>query len=186
MGVGEFASRPKADILKTGSRALKHEDLHPGSGPGEPRRPDWDEYFMDITRLVARRSTCLRRNVGSLIVKNKKILATGYNGAPTGLQHCAERGCLRQELNVPSGERAEICRGLHAEQNAIIQAAFHGVSIQGAVLYSTTMPCSVCMKMIINAGIEEIIYQEGYPDQLAEALIQETRIPMRKYEGPKS
>jgi dCMP deaminase len=139
---------------------------------------------MDITRLVARRSTCLRRHVGALIIKDKKILATGYNGAPTGVRHCTETGCLREKLGVPSGERAELCRGLHAEQNAIIQAAFHGVSIEGAMLYSTTMPCSVCMKMIINAGIQEIVYEEGYPDSLAEALIQETRISMRRYAGP--
>ena len=139
---------------------------------------------MDITRLVARRSTCLRRKVGALIIKDKKILATGYNGAPTGVRHCSETGCLREKLGVPSGERAELCRGLHAEQNAIIQAAFHGVSIEGAMLYSTTMPCSVCMKMIINAGIQEIVYEEGYPDSLAEALIQETRISMRRYAGP--
>jgi len=163
---------------------VKTPDLHP-AGPADPEaRPGWDEYFMDITRLVARRSTCLRRQVGALIVKDKKILATGYNGAPAGVRHCSETGCLREKRGVPSGERAELCRGLHAEQNAVIQAAFHGVSIQGAVLYSTTMPCSVCMKMIINAGIQEIVYAEGYPDQLAEELIRETRIPMRKYQGP--
>lgn len=163
---------------------MKTPDLHP-AGPADPEaRPGWDEYFMDITRLVARRSTCLRRQVGALIVKDKKILATGYNGAPAGVRHCSETGCLREKRGVPSGERAELCRGLHAEQNAVIQAAFHGVSIQGAVLYSTTMPCSVCMKMIINAGIQEIVYAEGYPDQLAEELIRETRIPMRKYQGP--
>ena len=163
---------------------MKHQDLHPGGPPGPENRPSWDEYFMDITRLVARRSTCLRRKVGALIVKDKKILATGYNGAPAGIRHCSETGCLREKLGVPSGERAELCRGLHAEQNAIIQAAFHGVSIENAVLYSTTMPCSVCMKMIINAGILEIVYQQGYPDQLAEELIRETKIPMRKFEGP--
>jgi dCMP deaminase len=163
---------------------MKHENLHPGGPPSPENRPSWDEYFMDITRLVARRSTCLRRGVGALIVKNKKILATGYNGAPAGIRHCSETGCLREKRGVPSGERAELCRGLHAEQNAIIQAAFHGVSIAGAVLYSTTMPCSVCMKMIINAGIEGIIYEEGYPDQLAEELIQETQIPLRRYQGP--
>jgi dCMP deaminase len=163
---------------------VKHEDLHPGSPPLADTRPGWDEYFMDITRLVSRRSTCLRRRVGALIIKNKKILATGYNGAPTGVRHCSETGCLREKLEIPSGERAELCRGLHAEQNAIIQAAFHGVGIEGAVLYTTTMPCSVCMKMIINAGIQEIVYEEGYPDSLAEALIQETQIALRTYAGP--
>lgn len=161
---------------------MKHPEVHPPAA--DPNRPGWDEYFMDITRLVARRSTCLRRQVGAVVVKDRKILATGYNGAPTGLRHCAETGCLREKLGVPSGERAELCRGLHAEQNAIIQAAFHGVSITGAVLYCTTMPCSVCMKMLLNAGIKEIIYAEGYPDQLAQELIQETRIPLRKYQDP--
>jgi dCMP deaminase len=163
---------------------VKREHPQPGRPPLADTRPGWDEYFMDITRLVARRSTCLRRRVGALIIKDKKILATGYNGAPTGVRHCSETGCLREQLGIPSGERAELCRGLHAEQNAIVQAALHGVSIEGAVLYSTTMPCSVCMKMVINAGIQEIVYEEGYPDKLAEALIQETRISMRRYAGP--
>ena len=109
-------------------------------------RPGWDEYFMEITRLVARRSTCLRRQVGAVVVKDKNILASGYNGVPTGITHCAETGCLRAKLNVPSGERHELCRGLHAEQNAIIQAARHGTNIDGATLYSTTMPCIICVK----------------------------------------
>ena len=107
-------------------------------------RPGWDEYFMEITRLVAKRSTCLRRQVGAVVVKDKNILASGYNGVPTGITHCAETGCLRAKLNVPSGERHELCRGLHAEQNAIIQAARHGTNIDGATLYSTTMPCIIC------------------------------------------
>lgn len=137
-------------------------------------RPDWDSYFMEIASIVAKRSTCLRRTVGSLIVKDKRILSTGYNGAPSHLQHCVEAGCLRERLKIASGERHELCRGLHAEQNAIIQAAYHGVSIHGADLYSTHLPCSICMKMIINAGIGKVLYREGYPDELSQELITES------------
>ncbi len=139
-------------------------------------RPSWDEYFMDIVRLVARRSTCLRRSVGAVLVKDKRILATGYNGAPSGLRHCVEVGCLRERLNISSGERHELCRGLHAEQNAIIQSAFHGVSLKGSTLYSTNHPCVICAKMIINAGIENIYYGEGYRDKMAEEMLQEAGV----------
>lgn len=132
---------------------------------------------MDIARLVARRSTCLRRQVGAVLVKEKNILATGYNGTPSGITHCAEVGCLRQKLGVPSGERHELCRGLHAEQNAIIQAAKHGVNIAGSTLYCTNSPCSICSKMLINAGIARIIYLEGYPDSLSQEMLQEAGIP---------
>ncbi len=155
------------------------------SQPQKLQRPSWDQYFMEIAQLVSKRSTCLRRKVGAILVKDKRILATGYNGAPSGLKHCSETGCLREELKVPSGERAELCRGLHAEQNAIIQSAYHGVSIKGATLYSTTLPCSICLKMLINAGIKEIVYLEGYPDPLAEKLIAESKIKLRKYQGGK-
>jgi dCMP deaminase len=155
----------------------------PLTPPDPENRPGWDEYFMSIARLVGRRATCLRRMVGAVLVKDKRILATGYNGAPTGLPHCAETGCLRKELGVPSGERAEICRGLHAEQNAIIQAAYHGVSIKGASLYCTNLPCSICTKMLINAGISEIVFEGGYPDPLAEKLLREAPIRLRRYEG---
>jgi dCMP deaminase len=143
-------------------------------------RPDWDPYFMEIAGIVAKRSTCLRRHVGALIVRDKRILSTGYNGAPSGLAHCADLGCIREERRVASGERHELCRGLHAEQNAIVQAAFHGVSIRGAVLYSTHLPCSICVKMIINAGIQEVRYLEGYPDDLAANLIAESGIIMER------
>lgn len=132
---------------------------------------------MDIARLVARRSTCLRRQVGAVLVKEKNILATGYNGTPSGITHCAEVGCLRQQLGVPSGERHELCRGLHAEQNAIIQAAKHGVNIAGSTLYCTNSPCSICSKMLINAGIARIIYLEGYPDSLSQEMLREAGIP---------
>ncbi len=142
-------------------------------------RPDWDTYFMKIAKLVSERSTCLRRKVGAVLVKDKRILATGYNGAPTGLSHCEEVGCIREKLKIPSGERHELCRGLHAEQNAIIQAAYHGVSIKGSILYITCHPCSVCAKMIINAGIEEIVIEEGYPDKMAEEILKEGKIKVR-------
>jgi dCMP deaminase len=140
------------------------------------QRPSWDRYFIDITRLVATRSTCLRRGVGALLVKDRNILATGYNGAPSGISHCSETGCLRERLNVPSGERHELCRGLHAEQNAIIQAARHGVNIDGATLYCTTMPCVICTKMLINAGIRRVVFDEGYADDLAREMIAESGI----------
>ncbi len=144
------------------------------------RRPDWDSYFMEIATIVAKRSTCNRRNVGALVVKEKRILATGYNGAPAGLTHCIDSGCLRERLGVPSGERHELCRGLHAEQNAIIQAAYHGVSIAGAHIYSTHLPCSICMKMLLNAGISGVFYLDGYPDDLASELIRESGIRVEK------
>jgi dCMP deaminase len=140
------------------------------------QRPSWDQYFMDITRLVATRSSCLRRQVGALLVKDRNILATGYNGVPSGISHCETAGCLRERLQVPSGERHELCRGLHAEQNAIIQAAKHGTNIDNATLYCTTMPCIICTKMIINAGIKKVIYGEGYADELAREMIAEAAI----------
>jgi dCMP deaminase len=139
-------------------------------------RPDWDPYFMEIAGIVSKRSTCTRRRVGAVIVKDRRILSTGYNGAPTGLAHCAEVGCIRAERGVAPGERHELCRGLHAEQNAIIQAAYHGVPITGGSLYCTHHPCSLCVKMIINAGITQIFYLEGYPDDLAVNLIGESGI----------
>jgi dCMP deaminase len=131
---------------------------------------------MDITRLVAKRTTCLRRAVGAIIVKDKRILSTGYNGAPSGVRHCQEVGCLREKLNVSSGERHELCRGIHAEQNAIIQAAYHGVSVKGASLYCTNQPCSICAKMIINAGIRAIYYASGYADELAREMLREAGV----------
>lgn len=143
-------------------------------------RPSWDEYFMEIAEMVKRRSTCLRRQVGALIVKDKQILSTGYNGAPSGLKHCDETGCLRDQLKVPSGERHELCRGLHAEQNAIIQASLHGVKIEGATLYVTIQPCVVCTKMIINSGIRRLVYRGDYPDSLAEEMLRESRITVDK------
>ncbi len=136
---------------------------------------------MDITHLVSKRSTCLRRQVGAIIVKDKKILTTGYNGAPSKLRHCLDIGCLREKMGIPSGERHELCRGLHAEQNAIIQAAYHGVEIKGATLYCTNHPCIICTKMIINAGIKRVVYEEGYADELAKKMLKESGIKVEKF-----
>lgn len=144
------------------------------------QRPSWDSYFMSMAVMVSRRSTCLRRHVGAVIVKDKRLLATGYNGAPSGLPHCLEVGCLRDQMKIPSGERHELCRAIHAEQNALVQAAAFGVSVKGAKIYSTTYPCSLCAKMLINAGIEEIIVMDGYPDAMASEMLQQAGIEVRK------
>ncbi len=149
-------------------------------------RPSWDEYFMTLADEVATRTTCLRRAVGAIIVKEKRILATGYNGVPTGLRHCFVTGCLREKLGVPSGQRHEICRGLHAEQNALLQAARYGIDIEGSSIYITTQPCVVCAKMLINAGISEIIYRNPYPDELAMELLNESNIKIRIFDGQTS
>jgi len=138
-------------------------------------RPTWDEYFMTIAHDVATRATCIRRKVGAVIVKEKRILSTGYNGVPTGITHCTPE-TFRTIYNVPSGERHELCRGLHAEQNAIIQAAYHGVSIANAIIYVTHQPCSICTKMLINAGIKTFIVEHPYNDELAQAMMNEAGI----------
>ena len=143
-------------------------------------RISWNEYYMRIAQLVAERSTCLRRKVGAIAVKEKRILATGYNGAPAGLPHCLDIGCLREQLKIPSGQRHELCRGLHAEQNVIIQAAVHGVSISGSTIYCTTQPCLICTKMLINCGITAIYFAEGYPDDLAQKMLQEAGIKFER------
>lgn len=144
------------------------------------KRPSWDDYFLEVAKLISKRSTCLRRKVGAIIVKDKRIISSGYNGAPAGLAHCKEIGCPRMKMKIPRGERHELCRGLHGEQNAIIQAALYGVSIKGATLYATHQPCSVCAKMIINAGIQRIVIIEGYPDAMARTMLREAGIPISK------
>ncbi len=136
----------------------------------------WDMYFMEIAAVVAKRSTCLRRQVGAILVKDRRILATGYNGAPSGLQHCAELGCLREQQQVPSGERHELCRAIHAEQNAIIQAALAGGGIGGSTLYTTDFPCVLCAKMLINAQVRHIFYAKSYPDPLSIEMLREAGI----------
>jgi dCMP deaminase len=144
-------------------------------------RPSWDQYFMRMAELAATRSTCLRRQVGAVIVKDKKVLATGYNGAPSGLKHCLDIGCLRDELGIPSGERHELCRATHAEQNAIVQAAMFGVSIKDATMYSTTQPCILCTKLIINAGIKKLVIKDSYPDEMSLQMLNEAKIEIQIY-----
>lgn len=127
-------------------------------------RPTIDNYFLEIASVVATRSTCLRHHVGSVIVRDKQILSTGYNGAPSKMDHCIDTGCIRDLEKIPSGTQHEKCRAVHSEQNAIIQAAIHGVSTEGATLYCTHQPCVLCAKMIINAGIRRVVFSKGYPD----------------------
>ena len=147
----------------------------------EKKRPSWETYFMEITKLVATRTTCIRRAVGAVIVRDKRILATGYNGAPSGLEHCLNIGCLREQQKIPSGKHHELCRGIHAEQNAILQAAFHGLSIKDATLYCTTQPCSICAKLLINAGIRKVIYLAGYEDSMATEMLSDAGIEVVQF-----
>lgn len=155
-----------------GRQEGEEEAVGAGVGP----RPSWDQYFMAIADMVRTRSTCLRRQVGAIVVKDKRILSTGYNGAPKGMKHCSEIGCLREAADVPSGERHELCRGIHAEQNAIVQAAAFGVSIQGSTLYCTHFPCVLCTKMLINAGIRKLVAARAYPDPLSREMLDEAGI----------
>lgn len=145
-------------------------------------RPSWDEYFMEIVELIKTRSTCLRRQVGAIIVKDKRIVSTGYNGSPTGCKHCAELGCLREELKVPSGQRHELCRAIHAEQNALVQAAYSGTSVKDGTIYVTNQPCILCAKMIINAGIKKVVYNGDYPDEMSKELFKEAGVRIVRFE----
>ena len=144
------------------------------------KRPSADETFLEICDVVRKRSTCIRRSVGAVLVKDGLVLATGYNGAPRGSPHCTT--CLREDLKVSSGERAELCRGVHAEQNVIIQAAIHGVNISDSTLYCTNIPCSICSKMLINAGIKKIVYRDHYADKLSLKLLKEANVEIVKHE----
>lgn len=144
-------------------------------------RPDWETYFMEMARLAATRSSCHRRAVGAVIVRDKRVVTTGYNGNPPGFEHCATMGCIREMLNVPSGQHHELCTGLHAEQNAIVQAAVTGVSIDGATLYTTTFPCVTCAKMIMAARIKEVVYDEGYPDELGRFMLARSDVVVRRF-----
>ena len=146
----------------------------------------WDSRFMEMAHVIAGWASCYQENrkIGAVIVKNKRIMTTGYNGAPAGVRTCVERGeCLRRKMNVPSGQRQEVCYAVHAEQNAIIQAAKLGVSIDGATLYCTHQPCVMCAKMIVNAGIVRVVYQEGYPDEFAVEILKEGGVLLERYEG---
>ncbi len=143
----------------------------------------WDHRFMELTELVGGWASCYRRKVGAVIVKEKRVMTTGYNGAPAGIKSCVERGeCLREKMQIPSGTRAELCFAAHAEQNAIIQAARYGIDINGATLYCTHQPCVICAKMIINAGIKRVVYKEGYPDDFSLRLFEEANTELVKYE----
>jgi len=149
-------------------------------------RPDTDEYFLKIALVVAERSTCRRHHVGAVAVRDKHILTTGYNGAPSGLKDCLELGCLRDEMNIPSGERHEICRGIHAEQNVIIQAALHGISLEGSTIYATHTPCVLCAKMLVNAKIKRFVSFGEYSDNTFIGLFQEAGIEVDIKKRPSS
>ncbi len=175
--------RRKRKIIGHDEREIMTEKKSTTRDPEEKvkDRPDWDTYFLDIVEVVSRRSTCRRRSVGAGLVRDRRILATGYNGAPSKLRHCLDIGCLREQLNVPSGERHELCRGLHAEQNVIIQAALHGVITKESTLYCTNQPCVICAKMIINAGIVRVVIRDGYSDKLATSMLEEAKIKVERY-----
>lgn len=142
-------------------------------------RPSWDDYFMSIAEQVAGRATCMRRSIGAVLVKDKRILATGYNGTASGLAHCEDVGCIREQQSIPSGSRHELCRGIHAEQNAVIQAAKYGIAMNGATAYCTHQPCVLCAKILLNAGVVEIVYREAYPDPLSEQMLAEAGLVPR-------
>ena len=147
----------------------------------------WDSRFMEMAHVIAGWTSCYRpgRSIGCVIVKDKRIMTTGYNGAPAGLKTCRERGeCMRDRLGIQSGTRAELCYAIHAEQNAVIQAAVHGVSVEGGTLYCTNQPCVVCTKILINAGIERIVYKEPYPDKLAEEMLAGSTIRVEVLDAP--
>lgn len=148
-------------------------------------RPSWDDYFMEIVKEAATRSTCLRHNVGAVLVRDKRILSTGYNGAPAGMTHCLEIGCIRDKLKIPSGTKHEICRAIHAEQNAIIQCAIHGVSSKDSTIYITHQPCTICTKILINAGVKRIVFEKPYPDEYAESLLKEVRTKLEQWRPKK-
>lgn len=146
-------------------------------------RPSWDHYFMSIAEQVSGRSTCLRRYTGAVLVKDKRILSTGYNGVPSGLRHCEEAGCLREQRGIASGSNHELCRGIHAEQNAVIQAAKHGTAIDGATVYCTHQPCVLCAKILLNAGVIDIVYRDSYPDPLSAEVLSEAGVGVRCLEA---
>ena len=147
------------------------------------KRISWDEYFMKVARVASERATCLReKKVGAVIVKNKQIISTGYNGAPKGLEDCLERGyCIRERKGLKSGERLEYCRAVHAEQNAIIQAAYSGIATENTTLYTTHFPCIICAKQLINAGVRELVYENEEIDELSSELLAESAVKVRKF-----
>lgn len=163
---------------------MKNSNPTKQPSPTPDERPDWDDYFLNLADLAATRSTCLRRQVGAILVSNHQVLATGYNGAPRGLKHCLELGCLRERLKVPSGQRQEICRAIHAEQNAILQSARYGTPVRETTLYCTTQPCATCAKLLLNLEVCRMVVRGPYPDELALNLLDEagfTRSLMKNY-----
>ena len=172
---------PRSPVKVQANLAKVRTDLRKVADATE--RPSWDEYFSRIAVEVSTRSTCLRRRVGAILVLGKRILATGYNGAPRGLRHCLERGCIREQRGIPSGQRHDLCRGLHAEMNVLIQAASHGIRVEGATLYSTSFPCSLCAKMMINGGIRRIVAQSDYPDPLSKELLAEAKVKTELFDS---
>lgn len=143
-------------------------------------RPSWDEYFMRMAMLAASRSTCVRRHVGAVVVQDRMVLSTGYNDTPRGLPNCGDGGCARCASGVPSGQALDTCLCLHAEQNAIIQAAYHGVTIAGSTIYATHQPCLTCAKMIANAGIRRIVFSGEYPDPLAREMLEQAGVTLER------
>jgi len=180
---GDKRSRNQSEIMDQAQVLIRMlEENHPElQDIPVNTRPSWDEYFTLLAKTVATRSTCLRRQVGALFVRDRQILCTGYNGSPSGLVHCDKIGCLRESLGAPSGERHEICRAVHAEQNAIVQAAKHGVALVGADLYVTHQPCILCTKMLINIGVRRIVYIHPYPDPLANEMSREVGLELVMY-----
>ncbi len=158
----------------------KTKDIRKITRKAGSSRPSWNEYFLEMAKLVSKRSTCLRRQVGAVAVRDKRVLATGYNGAPSGLAHCIDIGCIREKLKIPSGQRQELCRGLHAEQNVIIQAAIHNLDLKESILYVTNQPCVTCAKMLISVGVKEIVILDGYPDELARRMLKEAGVKIRR------
>ncbi len=148
-------------------------------------RISWDDYFFEFAELASTRTNCLRRKVGAVLVKDKMVISTGYNGPPRGIPHCLKAGCIRKEENIPSGQRHDLCRGLHAEQNAIIQAAKNGVNVSGAHLYCSTKPCSICTKMIINSGITKVFYKQDYDDKFADKIAKQSDVEFIKVKSKK-
>lgn len=146
----------------------------------------WDKRFMDLTETISKWSSCFKegRSIGAVIVRNKRILTTGYNGAPSGIKSCKEKGeCLRIKHGIESGKQHELCYAIHAEQNAIIQAAKIGVCIEGATLYCTHQPCVICSKMIVNAGISRVVYKNPYPDTFSQDILKEAGVKLIRYKG---
>ncbi len=151
----------------------------------QKKRPSWDEYFMELAFVIARRSTCISRKVGAVVVRDKRIMTTGYNGAPSGVESCLDRGyCYRRKLGIKSGENLELCRGSHAEENAIVQAAKFGISLDGATIYCTTRPCLICSKMIINAGIKKVVCKGDYPHEISREMFMEVGVELVQYDKP--